>query len=80
MRIGVSLVLIAVGALLRFAVTVHNPHGFNIHTAGIILMIVGVVGLIVSVIWMASRRRTEVVHDGAVGSSRTTYSEPPAAY
>lgn len=83
MRIGGSLVLIALGAILRFAVTVNNPNGFNYHTAGIILMIVGAIGLVASLIWMAvSRRRTEVVQEvpptGAyqqrrVDSPRQTY-------
>jgi Domain of unknown function (DUF6458) len=80
MRIGGSLLLIAVGAILRFAVTVHNPHGFNVHTAGVILMVVGAIGLIVTAIWMMSRRRTDVIQQGPAGTSRTTYSEPPPAY
>jgi hypothetical protein len=81
MGIGGSLVLIAVGAILKWAVTVDNPDGFNINTAGVILMIVGAVGLVISVIWMLSRRKTNVVHEGPVGTSRTTYSEPqPPAY
>jgi membrane-bound ClpP family serine protease len=81
MKIGASLVLIAVGAILRFAVTVHNPHGFNIHTAGVILMIVGAIGLVFSAIWMATHRNTNVVTQTPVGTSRTTYSEPqPPAY
>lgn len=79
MRIGLSLVLIAVGAILRFAVTVHNPSGFNYHTAGVILMIVGGIGLIVTLIWMAVRQRTHVIHRGPTGTSQTTYSEPPTA-
>ena len=80
MRIGASLLLIAVGAILRFAVTVNNPHGFNVHTAGVILMIVGAIGLIVTVIWMSTRRRTDVVQQTPMGTaSRTTYSEPPPA-
>jgi hypothetical protein len=79
MRIGASLVLIAIGALLRFAVTLHNPHGFNIHTAGVILMVVGAVGLVLSAVWMATRRRTDVVHETPAGTSRTTYNEPPPA-
>ena len=78
MRIGASLALIAIGAILRFAISVHNTHGFNIHTAGVILMVVGVVGLIASFIWMSTRRRTDVVQQGPAGASRTTYSEPPA--
>jgi membrane-bound ClpP family serine protease len=81
MRIGASLLLIAVGAILRFAVTVDNPHGFNIHTAGVILMVVGAIGLVATAIWMATRRRTDVVTQTPAGTSRTTYSEPqPPAY
>ena len=80
MGIGASLVLIAVGAILRFAVSVNNPHGFNYHTAGVILMIVGAIGLVVTVIWMTMRRNTRIIHEGPPGSSRTTYSDPPPAY
>ena len=66
MRIGGSLLLIAIGAIMRFAVTIHNPHGFNIYTAGVILMIVGVIGLILSFFWLTmwrDRRRGAVVED-----------------
>lgn len=75
MRIGGSLLLIAVGAILRFAITVHNTHGFNVHTAGVILMIVGAIGLIVTVIWMTTRRRTDVITQTPMGSRGTTYVE-----
>jgi hypothetical protein len=51
MALGTSLFLIALGAVLRFAVSV-STHGFSIHTIGVILMIVGVVGLIISLLWM----------------------------
>jgi hypothetical protein len=51
MGIGTSILLIAVGAIMRFAVSVHSP-GFSIHTAGVILMIVGIVGLVLSLFWM----------------------------
>ena len=63
MGLGTSILLIAVGAILRFAVTV-TTHGFNIHTIGIILMIAGVVGLIITLFWMtmwADRRRAATV-------------------
>lgn len=82
MRIGGSLVLIALGAILAFAVKVNDTHGFNVNTAGVILMIVGAIGLLVSLVWMSTRRRTDVVHEGPAGSARTTYSTPqdPAAY
>ena len=52
MGIGTSLLLIAVGAILRFAVTV-TVRDFNIQTVGLILMIVGGVGLVISLLWLA---------------------------
>ncbi len=76
MRIGASLFLIALGAILRFAVTTRNTHGFNIATAGVILMIIGVVGLIISLIRMSTRRRTDVIQQAGVGTRRTTYVNP----
>jgi hypothetical protein len=57
--VGASLFLIAVGAILRYAVT-WNPEDVNIETVGLILMIVGIVGLLFSLLWMftlADRRR-----------------------
>ncbi len=67
MGLGTSLFLIAVGAILKFAVTA-TAHGVNINTIGLILMIVGVVGLIITLFWMtmyADRRRQAVapVHE-----------------
>ncbi len=53
MGIGTSIVLIAVGAILDFAVKVNNTH-FNINTIGLILMIVGAVGLIISLFFWNS--------------------------
>jgi Domain of unknown function (DUF6458) len=53
MSIGFSLFLIAVGAILRYAVT-WEPSGVNLETVGLILMIVGIVGLVISIAWMAS--------------------------
>jgi hypothetical protein len=49
MQIGTSIFLIAVGAILRFAVHASTT-GFSIHTAGVILMVVGAVGLVVSLL------------------------------
>lgn len=53
MGVGTSLVLIAVGAVLRFAVDV-STSGFNLHTVGLILLIVGIVGLVLSLIFWSS--------------------------
>jgi Flp pilus assembly protein TadB len=77
MRIGGSLLLIAVGAVLTWAVNTNDTHGFNINTAGVILMVVGAIGLVVSLVWMSTRRRTDVVHQDMAGTRRTTYATPP---
>ena len=55
MEIGSALFLIAVGAILRYAVTV-KLSGFNIQLAGLILVIVGVVGLIIAIYRRLVRR------------------------
>ncbi len=72
MRIGASLVLIAIGAILKFAVTNSHTHGVDLAAIGIILMIVGLAGLVISLALMTARRRTDVTYrrDGA------TYVEP----
>ena len=56
MGIGTSLFLIAVGAILYFAVNA-TVSGLEIATVGLILMIVGVVGLVISVVFLNSARR-----------------------
>jgi hypothetical protein len=59
MTIGAGLFLIALGAILRFGVTVSTP-GFSVHTIGDILMIVGVLGvalwLVIWAPWARGRR------------------------
>ena len=67
MGIGVSLVLIAVGAVLAFAVSV-TGHGFNIHAIGIILLVVGAIGVVLSMIFWSS-------WGGVGGARRTTVVE-----
>jgi hypothetical protein len=47
MRIGTSLFLIAAGAILKYAVTA-DIDGVKVHTAGLVLMIVGIVALCIS--------------------------------
>jgi len=53
MGMGVSLLLIAAGAVLAFAVHV-SGHGFNVHTIGIILLVVGAIGALLSMIFWSS--------------------------
>jgi hypothetical protein len=57
MGIGTSLFLIAVGAILYFAVDA-TISGLEITTVGIILMVIGVVGLLISLFLIGSARRT----------------------
>lgn len=86
MRIGGSLLLIAVGAILTFAVT-KQVNGIDLQAVGVILMLIGGVGLLISLILASTRRRTDVIqrsapigYDGAgrpvAGGTRTTYVEP----
>jgi hypothetical protein len=79
MTIGTSIVLIAVGAILKYAVTAHVS-GIDLQTVGTILMIVGILGLILSLIytfaWSAgARRRREGVdyRDVPPGPPRDRY-------
>ena len=62
MGIGTSIFLIAVGAILKYAVTA-SVSGVKLETVGVILMVAGALGLIVSLIWMAMARRRGVVVD-----------------
>jgi len=48
-----SILVIAVGAILRFAVSVTTT-GFNLHTIGLILMIVGALGLLLSIVFWST--------------------------
>ena len=72
MGVGVSILLIAAGAILTWAVNA-TVSGLEIQTVGVILLIVGIVGLVMSMIFWSSwgglqgggtRRRTTYVDDG----------------
>ena len=73
MGLGVSIFLIAIGAILAFAVNA-DPEGFSVDTVGWILMGVGLAGALLSMIfwsswagpgyWSERRRRTTVIDDG----------------
>jgi hypothetical protein len=54
MSIGASLFLLAVGAILTWGVHVTNTSGFDINTIGMILMVVGLVGLVLSFLFWSS--------------------------
>ena len=71
MGLGVSLILIAAGAIMAWAVHV-SATGFNVHTVGYILLVVGIVGMLTSLIFWSSWA-------GPGYFSRRTYvdEEPP---
>ena len=75
MGIGVSIILIAVGAVLAFAVHV-STSGFNVHTVGYILLVVGIVGALISMMfwstWGGFGGRSAA---GPAGGRRTTVVE-----
>jgi hypothetical protein len=71
MGFGVGLILTAVGAILAWAVTA-STSGVNVHTVGYILLVVGIVGMLISLIFWSSwagpgyfSRRTYVDDDVA---------------
>ena len=81
MGIGTSIFLFAVGAILRYAVTV-STQGINLHVVGDILMIVGIIGIVLSLVFWGSwggfgsgaRRGTTLVH------RRTVVERDPELY
>jgi hypothetical protein len=73
MTIGTSIVLIAVGAILKWAVTAHVSW-INLQTAGTVLFVVGLVGLALSLMytfWWASSR-------APANDTRAMRRQPPA--
>lgn len=59
MRIGGAIVLLAIGAILTFAIQLNHSHGFNVNTIGIILMVLGAIWLIAELV-VYGRRRSSV--------------------
>jgi hypothetical protein len=53
LSLGVSIFVLVVGAVLTFAVDVATS-GFSIHTVGIILMVAGALGLVLSLLFWSS--------------------------
>jgi len=77
MRTGFSVFLIAVGAILRFAVH-KSVSGLDIRTVGVILMIAGALGLAITAAVYGPRRRSTLVHERTV-SGRPTVAGPTVA-
>ena len=65
---GASIILMAAGAILRWAVDTSDVHDVNLRTVGLILLVVGAVGFVVSLLFWTSW--------GGVGRRRG-YDGPP---
>ena len=83
MGLGVGIFLVAIGAILAFAVNVNTAGtGVNLHTVGLILLVVGIVGCLLSMVFWSSwagpgywsRRRSTAVGPG--GTTTTTIDQP----
>ncbi len=76
MTTGSSIFLIAVGAILRYAVTA-SVSGISVQTVGLILIIAGILGLVLSLFYTLAwnPRRGQVVRDRVI--ERDPYEEPP---
>ena len=77
MGVGVSIFLIAIGAILTWAITLETE-GIDLNMVGVILMVVGIIGLLLSLIFWSSwggfgSRRETVVRDDR-------YDRPPPPY
>jgi hypothetical protein len=70
MTFGVSLILIAAGAIMTWAIHPEHPGSVNVHTVGVILMVVGFVAFLLDLLLWSEwgpgymRRRAVVVDDG----------------
>jgi hypothetical protein len=78
MPTGTSIFLIAVGAILRYAVTA-TVSGVSLNTVGLILMLVGILGLVLSIFYMFSlrSRRGPVVGERVVERDPYDPNQPP---
>jgi hypothetical protein len=65
MGIGTSIFLIAVGAILKFAVT-DTVSGIELATVGVILMVAGIIGLLISLLWLIQADRSVVARERVV--------------
>jgi hypothetical protein len=85
MSTGAGIALVAVGAILRFAVPATFIHGLNVYVVGVIVMLAGVIGMLLSLlVWgPLSHRRNHSSGYGSgapplAGQRRVYRDQPPA--
>jgi hypothetical protein len=76
MPLGTSIFLIAVGAILRYAVTA-TVSGISLSTVGLILMLVGILGLVISLFYVLAWRPRGVGRDRVVERDPYDPNRPP---
>jgi hypothetical protein len=84
MSTGAAITLIAIGAILRYAVATTSTHGLNLHAVGVILILAGVLGLLLSLLFTTLGRRrnrpASYSHPTQPPTRQPTYQDqPPAA-
>jgi hypothetical protein len=77
MRTGTGIFLIAAGAVLRFAVAAGSPHGLNVHVVGLVLILAGVLGLLLSL--LARRGSRQLIRSVGHDDSRVAERKKAAA-
>jgi hypothetical protein len=83
MSTGTCIALIALGAILRYAVTTTQTHGINVHVVGLIVLLAGVLGLMLSLlVWSPlnpnRRRAARAARPAQFVEERRTYREETA--
>jgi hypothetical protein len=76
MTIGGSIALIVIGAILRFAIS-FSPAYVNLRLVGLIVMIGGIIGLIISLALLTARRRRPAAGPPTEVYEERRYTEPP---
>jgi hypothetical protein len=79
MSTGVGITLVVAGAILRFAVPATFIHGLNVHVVGVIVMLAGVFGLLLSLlVWGPLNRRRN--HSGGYGRGTPPFARQRSIY
>jgi hypothetical protein len=73
MGTSAAITVIAVGAILRFALPAGSPYGLNVHVVGVVLILAGILGLLLSLLAQASPRRQHSL----VRQNRGRYHDEP---
>jgi hypothetical protein len=74
--IGTSIVLITLGAILKYAITEGNIWFLDIQAAGTILLIIGILALVLAIVYTVMLSREPRAREPDVGREREYYDDP----